>query len=462
MNRKTITLAVGGTIVLGVITLGGFAGYNYFQDCLWDKEYLRVIRDLLEPEQAKEYERLLLTAKADKKPHIRNLLGSYYLGVKDYSKARAHYTKAEEEYRQLGDVGGQINTLNSLSSTSLATIEPEESEKYLSQALKLLGDNDEVRAGTMPFYGVKFLSSMPSTSKSRIVSSLASIKDKNGHPAEAEALYKQAILAKSTFERVSAYCDYADFLTRQKRPKEATAILKTAEDSIEVQKPGKGEFDDGVLALSSLASHYEFAGDFSQALRIYKKCAKRSAQMKGDNSDEHIGHLAQVAHCYEKMGQEKNEQEALEEAYRLANEPDANQGVFKKLSTRLQHWCIIHAAGPLGDFHFRKKNYAKAESLYRESIAQLAAHEKDVPVYLQGFDWTKADLAACLAAEGKKDEAESLYRDAVQALKSDTRIGPPTRFKVFNGYALFLHSSGKDRESAEFARKAQAVKAGAF
>ena len=96
--------------------------------------------------------------------------------------------------------------------------------------------------------------------------------------------------------------------------------------------------------------------------------------------------------------------------------------------------------------------------LYREAIDQLAAHEKDVPVYLQGFDWNKVDLAVCLAAEGKNDEAESLYLAAAKALESDTRVGPGRRFRVLNGCATFLHSRGKNKESAEYARKAQAVK----
>ena len=318
LNKKTTILAVAGIVLLGGVILGGIGGYGYFQECLWDKEYLHVLQDLKEAEQAKEYERLLQTAKADKKPYLRNIISGYYFAVKDYPKAKAHLTQAEAEFSEIGDVGGQIRTLYSLGSASLATDNPDEAEKYMSKALKLFGDKDEIDSSTMPLFGFRIPGTLPSTPKARIISSLARLKARTGHPAEAEALYKQAILDKETYERVSSYTDYADFLTNQKRQKEAAAMLKTAEESIEAQKHGKGEYDSSELALSSLASHYEFASEFSQALRIYKKCAERTAQSKGASSDEHIRTLVQIAQCYEKMGQEEDEHKVLEDAYKLS------------------------------------------------------------------------------------------------------------------------------------------------
>jgi hypothetical protein len=446
-----------GLVALVVIGIGTFA-YGYAKRIAWDNDYLRVLQTVPDQEQLKEYERLLKSAPTEDRPYLRRVIASQYLRSGDYAGDQEENAKALEEFRQSGDIGNQIATLFSLAVSARAKNQVAEAEQYIRQALMLLGANDEIPGHSMPLYRLRLFDYLPSTRKSEFLCLLAKIKEESGHAEEAEALYKQALLTHGNFEHILACQQYSEFLKKHHREKEASAMVSEAENSIQVKHTGGKDdyFDDSSLAMSSLAYHQESTGNLAEALRLYRRCEAITAKQKGLHSDDHISTLVSIGKCLDKMGNDKEAEATLKEAYKLAKQPaSAPTDPQHTLDVRLQHWCIIHASEALADFHFRKKNFVEAEKLYREACQLMADHAEDVPVSMQHYDWTQVELADCLLSEGKTAEAGSIYTNAIEALKTDQTVGHRYRFKTLDGYSRYLKAQGKTTQAQEYAKQAK-------
>jgi hypothetical protein len=446
-TRKKIFIICVCAFLLGVVVLS----IGFVKDVLWDIDHMHIVMNTPQADQLKEYERILQTANLENRPFVRQSIGSFYLEKQDKKRAREQAELAEQEFRQSANLGGQVHALWT---QAVVAENDEAAEKCLRKALALVGDKDELPFRNRALFGLRIPDTLPGTRKSELQCMLAAIENRSGRAENAEILYKQAIQNTDDFYRVSACRDYVEFLKQHNRNKEAAELLKTVETSIENVKT-KDQYDNGSLAMSALAHGQEFEGNLPEALRLYKKVASITAKDPGVHSDEHIQSLVSIGKCFEKLKNDKEAEETFKLAYKLAKEPETNEDDPKSQPmTRLQNWCIIHASEPLADFYSRKGDFSKAEVLYRESCSEHKSHSGDVPVSMRYFNWTEVDLADCLRAQGKNDEASAIYQRAIDALKTDANIGPTRKSQLFDGYSKVLKALGKTKEAEEFAKKA--------
>jgi tetratricopeptide (TPR) repeat protein len=116
------------------------------------------------------------------------------------------------------------------------------------------------------------------------------------------------------------------------------------------------------------------------------------------------------------------------------------------------HPDVAHDLHFLVDACFTQGQYAEAEKQCRRAFA---IYEKTVPIDLAGGAATLANLGRILRAQGRADEAEDAYKQALLTIEvggSDHSMA----IHVLNDYAALLREQGCEAEAqAQAARAAQ-------
>ncbi|MBX9666296.1 MAG: tetratricopeptide repeat protein [Candidatus Obscuribacterales bacterium] len=445
-------------VLLDVIVLSVVASSGLVQRLQWESEFMKFTETLAGPttsETLPGLQRLVDSADEYHKPYVRNLLTAQYCAANDWPKIEESAQKNLEEFVQNKDVGGQVSVLCILAACANQHEDTSQAEAYFNRALQLLGSKDSIEMKTLPLLvsdimGLRF--PLPSQDKQSILCEIATIKKKQGKIVEAEELYKKAIDTSDTLKRTHALTAYSKFLTQQDRTEEAKKLLLSEEKSISEASTEENGDEVRSMSMHCLGYQRESAGNLPEALRLYKKTAQMIVSQSGDQSGEYIECLADIARILEKSGKIAEAEDTYKQAYKLATRADHN----KQVTPTTRGWRIIHAATPLADFYYQKKQFKKAEQYYRESIAQSTARYKEAPIG-SDFDWLNLKLADCLVNQNKPTEAEEIYKRAVAEVEKN-KIGELYKYEVFNGYSRCLAALQRDDEAAEFLTKAKAEK----
>lgn len=223
--------------------------------------------------------------------------------------------------------------------------------------------------------------------------------------------------------------------------KDSIAIVERAwgPESIRV---GKWVYELGNLFLNS--AKYELAKE------KYKRANEIAVRELGRSDPWLARPLANLGYAEMRLGEFELAEGYIGEALMVLGEPEGTK----------DYW-VATTLHKLGYVYWETKRYRQAELTICDAIAMgKEVLKPDAERYERIYDW-QADLAGVLRDVGRLDEAERLYRDAIEGLdrlKSIAHDEHPATSFARRGYAQLLLKAGRPQEArdeASLALKAQ-------